>query len=445
MAPRNSSSTNGRRLFSMPSFRRQGPRDRPLSSPGSISVTPTTVTPTAENSILTSNSAVSSQKPDDGNLSVTKGWLYKWTNYIKGYQKRWFILENGLLHYYKNKADIAKKSKRCISLHKGHIFTEEGYNFVVSNAGGSQIYHLRATSEEERRKWVTALERAKSKSRTISQNYDVNVVEGTGVKKEAIEDEELIGALEILYTKLEELRMCERLVDKHRHALKQSLNELEVTSTTILETVSKKDSTIADDLKSKIKTVNERSTLLSITGNAMINASSEFLEHCQNKGKRWQSVLENEREIRQNLQDMIQQLAKQHSRLESVVEKEHFGQQESTPNGLNNIQLGSGLNGNKDGKSEEGALEINIRPRKVSSCNILRHSVSVNCLDSDVGDDPFEDALDDTATCFNVPIPPNNIHNSSSDESLGSSEVAQVRLQKCLVEYHIMTAKINTT
>ena len=172
MAPRNSSSTNGRRLFSMPSFRRQGPRDRPLSSPGSISATPTTVTSTAENSILTSNSVVSSQKPDDGNLSVTKGWLYKWTNYIKGYQKRWFILENGLLHYYKNKADIAKKSKRCISLHKGHIFTEEGYNFVVSNAGGSQIYHLRATSEEERRKWVTALERAKSKSRTISQNYD---------------------------------------------------------------------------------------------------------------------------------------------------------------------------------------------------------------------------------------------------------------------------------
>ena len=30
-----------------------------------------------------------------------KGWLYKWTNYIKGYQKRWFVLSNGLLSYYR--------------------------------------------------------------------------------------------------------------------------------------------------------------------------------------------------------------------------------------------------------------------------------------------------------------------------------------------------------
>ncbi len=30
-----------------------------------------------------------------------KGWLYKWTNYIKGYQKRWFVLQNGLLSYYR--------------------------------------------------------------------------------------------------------------------------------------------------------------------------------------------------------------------------------------------------------------------------------------------------------------------------------------------------------
>jgi len=30
-----------------------------------------------------------------------KGWLYKWTNYIRGYQKRWFVLQNGLLSYYR--------------------------------------------------------------------------------------------------------------------------------------------------------------------------------------------------------------------------------------------------------------------------------------------------------------------------------------------------------
>lgn len=30
-----------------------------------------------------------------------RGWLLKWTNYIKGYQRRWFVLSNGLLSYYR--------------------------------------------------------------------------------------------------------------------------------------------------------------------------------------------------------------------------------------------------------------------------------------------------------------------------------------------------------
>lgn len=34
-------------------------------------------------------------------MSTYKGWLYKWTNYLKGYQKRWFVLQNGLLSYYR--------------------------------------------------------------------------------------------------------------------------------------------------------------------------------------------------------------------------------------------------------------------------------------------------------------------------------------------------------
>lgn len=35
-----------------------------------------------------------------------KGWLFKWTNYIKGYQRRWFVLSNGLLSYYRWVCDM---------------------------------------------------------------------------------------------------------------------------------------------------------------------------------------------------------------------------------------------------------------------------------------------------------------------------------------------------
>lgn len=33
--------------------------------------------------------------------AAREGWLFKWTNYIKGYQRRWFVLSNGLLSYYR--------------------------------------------------------------------------------------------------------------------------------------------------------------------------------------------------------------------------------------------------------------------------------------------------------------------------------------------------------
>lgn len=36
-----------------------------------------------------------------GHPEQFKGWLLKWTNYIKGYQRRWFVLSNGLLSYYR--------------------------------------------------------------------------------------------------------------------------------------------------------------------------------------------------------------------------------------------------------------------------------------------------------------------------------------------------------
>jgi hypothetical protein len=38
------------------------------------------------------------QSVSNGNIS---GYLLKWTNYFKGYQKRWIVLNNDLLSYYR--------------------------------------------------------------------------------------------------------------------------------------------------------------------------------------------------------------------------------------------------------------------------------------------------------------------------------------------------------
>lgn len=53
-------------------------------------------------------------------LDSFKGWLLKWTNYLKGYQRRWFVLSNGLLSYY-----------RYGSARVGHLSLEGGDAAVV--------------------------------------------------------------------------------------------------------------------------------------------------------------------------------------------------------------------------------------------------------------------------------------------------------------------------
>eukprot|EP00070_Physeter_catodon_P049828 XP_028356722.1 oxysterol-binding protein 1 [Physeter catodon] len=98
-----------------------------------------------------------------GSGSAREGWLFKWTNYIKGYQRRWFVLSNGLLSYYRSKAEMRHTCRGTINLATANITVEDSCNFIISN-GGAQTYHLKASSEVERQRWVTALELAKAKA-----------------------------------------------------------------------------------------------------------------------------------------------------------------------------------------------------------------------------------------------------------------------------------------
>src|SRR5258705_11917621 len=58
---------------------------------------------------------------------------------------------------------MAHTCRGSISLHGAVIHTEDSCNFVISN-GGTQTFHLKASSEVERQRWVTALELAKVKA-----------------------------------------------------------------------------------------------------------------------------------------------------------------------------------------------------------------------------------------------------------------------------------------
>uniref|UniRef100_A0A8C5EII4 Oxysterol-binding protein n=1 Tax=Gouania willdenowi TaxID=441366 RepID=A0A8C5EII4_GOUWI len=221
-----------------------------------------------------------------------KGWLFKWTNYLKGYQRRWFVLSNGLLSYYRTQAEMAHTCRGTINLATAHIDTEDACNIVLSSGG--RTYHLKASTEVERQRWVTALELAKAKA-----IHDSGDEEPTSQSDRS----EIQGTLKILVSKLDDLSTCNDLIAKHGAALQRSLSELEGLK-------------VAVDGGEKIKAVNERATLFRITSNAMINACRDFLDLAETHSKRWQRVLQYEREQRTHLEETIEQLAKQHNSLE---------------------------------------------------------------------------------------------------------------------------------
>ncbi|XP_066574630.1 oxysterol-binding protein 1 isoform X5 [Amia ocellicauda] len=252
-----------------------------------------------------------------------KGWLFKWTNYIKGYQRRWFVLSNGLLSYYRTQAEMGHTCRGTINLATANIAVEDSCNFVISN-GGAQTYHLKASSEVERQRWVTALELAKAKAVRMqaesddSGDDDPTVAQGGaggaggggggggggGAGGGLGDRAEVQSTLRSLSSKVEDLSTCNDLIAKHGSALQRSLSELEGLRGG------------AADPTDKIRQVNERATLFRITSNAMINACRDFLSLAQSHSRRWHKALQYERDQRVRLEETLEQLAKQHNHLE---------------------------------------------------------------------------------------------------------------------------------
>lgn len=195
---------------------------------------------------------------------------------------------------------MSQSCRGSISLDSAVIHTEESCSFVISN-GGTQTFHLRANNEVERQNWVTALELAKVKANRQNDSedeYDINN-----------DKKELQNTLKLLTSKLEMLHTCHDVVIKHNTALQRSLVELEQADN-------------PNEALTRCKTVNERATLFRITLSAMINANTEYLNLAQNHGRKWQKLLKHEHQARLHLEELVEQLAKDHSHLEQKAIKQ---------------------------------------------------------------------------------------------------------------------------
>lgn len=234
---------------------------------------------------------------------------------IQRYISFGFLIDS--LSNYRNPMEISQSCRGAIILVSAVIHTEDSCNFVVAN-GRTHTYHLRAVNEVERQKWVTSLELAKV--RAIRQMD----AEDDDYYDLAHDKNELQTILKALQVKLETLSTCNDVVMKHANALQRSLIELEQIENT-------------SDAISKTKAINERATHYRITSSAMLNASVEYMNCAQSYSKKLQKLLHHEHESRLKLEDLVEQLAQQHSHLEQraikqqqATEQSAFQQNENT-------------------------------------------------------------------------------------------------------------------
>ncbi|XP_018596282.1 pleckstrin homology domain-containing family A member 8 isoform X2 [Scleropages formosus] len=137
-----------------------------------------------------------------------EGMLYKWTNYISGWQPRWFVLDGGTLSYYDSQEDAWKGCKGSIKVSVCEIQVHPSdFTRVDLTVPGEQYFYLRAINAAERQKWLVALGTAKA---CLTDNR---------TKRE----KELQENTEALKTKMSELRLyCDLLL--------QQVNKIKDTS-----------------------------------------------------------------------------------------------------------------------------------------------------------------------------------------------------------------------
>ncbi|MCJ1285808.1 hypothetical protein MMC26_005149 [Xylographa opegraphella] len=90
-----------------------------------------------------------------------KGYLKKWTNYTSGYKLRWFVLEDGVLSYYKHQDDAGSACRGAMNMKIAKLSMDAQDKSRFEIEGKSSVkYHLKANHTVEAKRWFWALNNA---------------------------------------------------------------------------------------------------------------------------------------------------------------------------------------------------------------------------------------------------------------------------------------------
>ena len=106
-------------------------------------------------------------------VGILDGYLSKWANYAEGYKRRWFVLDDHSLAYYKSRTDYPVCCRGSIPL-KNLIVRIHGHDktrFEIASAEGNrQRFHLRAGTAAEANRWINALNQSQAASYSPSNS-----------------------------------------------------------------------------------------------------------------------------------------------------------------------------------------------------------------------------------------------------------------------------------
>lgn len=156
---------------------------------------------------------------NNNNDNQVKGQLSKFTNALRGFQYRYFILDpsRGTLEYYLLH-DNKRIHPRGFIILSGSIITpseEDGQTFNVCSSSG-EIYKLRASDSKQRQFWVDKL-------RQVSQNHDLNRNNSNPLEISAVSSLEAVR--DIVLSAKKDLQQLEDSIDNHTvgdHSLLQT-------------------------------------------------------------------------------------------------------------------------------------------------------------------------------------------------------------------------------
>lgn len=141
------------------------------------------------------DSAQAAGVPSDGgpgskDSREMKGYLKKWTNYTGGYKLRFFVLEDGVLSYYKHQDDAGSACRGAINMRiaRLHMDPKDKDKLHFEIHGKSSVkYDLKANHQVEAKRWFWALNNAIQWAKDEAKEEQRREKEEASAKQEQIE------------------------------------------------------------------------------------------------------------------------------------------------------------------------------------------------------------------------------------------------------------------